>query len=85
MKVGATTSALLSHSLESEGRARGYEKLRLPGGWSASLLHKSLEELGRTGEGRARAEIDDARFSRGKKTKSVCRDPDPSDLGLAAR
>jgi len=84
MKVGATTSALLSLSPSGAGGAgqRGYEKLRPPRGLVCCFT--KLGRAGTNGRGRARAEIDDARFSRGKETKSACIDPDPSDLACLA-
>lgn len=76
MKVGATTSALLSLG----GGGVYFSEILRPGG----LLHKAWKKLGRTVEGGrlggGKGEIDDARFSRGKERNLQEIQTDPSDL-----
>lgn len=78
MKVGATTSALLS-SGALWSRRGGYEKLR-PQGVLACFTKLGMSWDERARGWRAREIFDDARFSRGKKKRNLRRDPDPSDL-----
>lgn len=71
MKVGATTSALLS------GEGEGFFSEILRPGACFTKLGRSWDERSRAGDwGGGKGEIDDARFSRGK--DEFCRDPDRS-------